>query len=134
MIAHKKQTTHKLNTPLNNPDSQALPEIEITDPTHPLFGRRFPVITRPNFPLRPDLVVVAYRPSMFLRIPVAVTSLIASPPVVRTKLTLAAVREVVELATQCEGLCPSNPTISGGNSRSHCKRRSAKISTQSSRR
>ena len=133
-IVHKKQTTHKLTAPLNNPDSQELSEIEITDPTHPLFGRRFPVIARPNFPLRPDLVVVAYRPSMFLRIPVPATSLITSPPVARTKLTPAAVSEVVALTTQCEVLCLSTPTISGGNSRPHSKRRSAKISAPSSRR
>src|SRR5713101_7286165 len=45
--------TH-VNTPLNNPRplaEDALTEIEVIDPTHPLFGRRFPRLSSHPQPL-----------------------------------------------------------------------------------
>ena len=38
------QTIRQLNTLYNNPDEKDKTEIEVTDPTHPLFGRRFALI------------------------------------------------------------------------------------------
>jgi hypothetical protein len=46
--------------------------------------------------------LVAYREEMLLRVPVAATSLIPSLPVARTKLTRAAITDLVALAVQCE--------------------------------
>jgi hypothetical protein len=78
--------------------------------------------------------LVAYREEMLLRIPVAATSLIPSLPVARTKLTRAAITELVALAAQCEVLCPSSPPTSGLASPPNSKRRSVKNSPPSSRR
>jgi hypothetical protein len=129
-----QRTTHPLNTPFDNPASPALPEIEITDPTHPLFGQRFPLVSRISSLRGPDYLLVAYRPSMLLRIPRAATSLNPSLPVSRTKLTAQAIQELVTLATQYEVLCPSSPPPSGPASRPHSKPKSEKNSLPSSRR
>src|SRR3989442_13243382 len=61
------RTINHLNTPLNNPTTLSAEEridIEVTDPTHPLFGRRFPL--RSPSPQRPqaDHVFVAYQWNM----------------------------------------------------------------------
>jgi hypothetical protein len=97
-----KLATPQLNTPLDNPAPQELIEIEITEPTHPLFGRRFPLVSRISSLRGPEHILVAYRSSMLLRIPLAATSLSPSLPVSRTKLTAQAIQELVTLATQCE--------------------------------
>ncbi len=47
----------------------------MTDPAHPLFGRRFTVLLISRPPGRPGHVLVAYRDFMRLRIPVQATSL-----------------------------------------------------------
>src|SRR5215831_13315313 len=48
------RTSTQVNTPLNNPRPLAeddVTDIEVTDPTHPLFGRRFPILSaRPQAP------------------------------------------------------------------------------------
>ena len=69
------RTKPYLDTPLNNrPDSDP-EEVEVIDPTHPLFGRRFPVLSISRQPQSPPTVFVAYRDTMRLRIPVSSTSL-----------------------------------------------------------
>ena len=45
----------------------------MTDPTHPLYGRRFQALSISHPPQRPGPVVVAYRGSLRLRIPVPAT-------------------------------------------------------------
>lgn len=43
--------------PINNPLLEEVTEVEVTDPTHPLFGRRFPLLSvsyAPNSVLRAD--------------------------------------------------------------------------------
>jgi hypothetical protein len=128
------QTIYHLNAPLKNPLPHDLPEIEVIDPTHPLFGRRFPVVSRTSSPPGPGHVLVAYRQYMLLRIPVVATSLSASLPVVRTKLTAPAIKDLVTLAAQCEVLCPPSPPTSGLASLPNSKRKSSKNSPRSSRR
>jgi len=128
------RTITRLTAPLKNPVSNDLPEIEVTDPTHPLFGRRFPVVSRTSSPPGPGHVLVSYRQYMLLRIPVAATSLMPSLVVARTKLTVQTVRDLVTLATQYEVLCPPNPPTSGIISPPNSKRKSAPSSRLSSRR
>ena len=72
--------------------------------------------------------MVAYREEMLVRIPVAATSLRATLPVARTKLTLPAIKDLVALAAQCAVLCPPSPPTSGVASLPHSKRRSGKHS------
>jgi hypothetical protein len=86
----------------------------VTDPTHPLYGRRFPVLSISHPPQRPGHVVVAYRGFMRLRIPVQATSLATdNGRVLRTTFTRAALLELLALLKECEGTCPGHPGASG---------------------
>src|SRR5215471_5939842 len=125
-----------LNTPINNPSVDDPTEVEVTDPTHPLFGRRFALLsTRPR-PHSVGYIFVAYRDTMVLRLPHAATSLVASPPESepRTKLTSHAVTELISFAEQCEVLCPATQRNSGIDSPPRGKPVSALTSRRSSRR
>ena len=89
----------------------------MTDPTHPLYGRRFRVLSISHPPQRSGHVVVAYRDAMRLRIPVSATNLASdhSPPL-RTKLTRAALRDLLALVPEGEVPCPARRAISGADS------------------
>ena len=89
----------------------------MTDPRHPLFGRRFRVLFIGRPPGRPGHVMVAYREDIRLRIPIAATDLVGcgvAPP--RGKLTRAALRELVALLKECEASCPQQPNACGADS------------------
>ena len=89
----------------------------MTDPTHPLYGRRFPVVSVSHPPQRPGHVVVAYRDFMRLRLPVQATNLAsANDAWLRTTFTRAALHELLALLKECEGSCPRDPEPSGGDS------------------
>jgi hypothetical protein len=79
-------------------------EIEVIDPMHPLFGRRFPVLSVSSPLHGSGHVLVSYRESMVLRLPVTSTTLAVSRPVLSIKLTYAAVKELVTIAEDCEVL------------------------------
>jgi hypothetical protein len=87
----------------------------VTDPTHPLFGRRFQLISI-FAPLHtPGHVLVAYRQQMVLSIPLLATSLSLPRPALATKLTSQALTELISLAEDCEVLsCLTDPKTSGG--------------------
>ena len=75
-------------------------EIEVTDSSHPLFGRRFALLsTRPR-PHSVGYLFVAYRDAMVLRLPQAATSLVTPPPDPQplTKLTSHAITELISFA------------------------------------
>jgi hypothetical protein len=92
-------------------------EIEVTDPTHPLFGRRFPVHSI-SAPERGGIyVLVLYRESFTLRIPLSASNLAPPRSVSFTKLTSDSVAQLVTLAEQCEAVCPPDPPTSGGSCR-----------------
>ena len=111
-------------------------EVEVTDPTHPLFGRRFALLSSRPQPHRVGYIFVAYRDSMVLRILQSATNLVAPPPESEptTKLTSHAVTELISLAEQCEVLCPAIQPNSGIDSHPRCKPVSAPTSRRSSRR
>src|SRR6516165_6407441 len=92
--------------PFHNPSPELPDEVEVTDPTHPLFGRRFPVLSISRQPRTTALVLVAYRDTMRLRIPITSTSLalrqIHAP---RTKWTKEAVQELLSLITEGDSPC-----------------------------
>src|SRR5215218_8069306 len=113
--SRRGRTSHQLGTHLNNPSDQEHTEIEVTDPTHPLFGRRFPLLSVSDPARSVGHVFVSYRAYMVLRIETAATDLVVadarrtSPT---TKLTSQSVTELVELAEQCEVL-RVRPTTGG---------------------
>ena len=99
-----RRTIPQLTTLFNNPEEKDRTEIEVSDPTHPLFGRRFPLISV-SAPLQgAGFAFVSYREHMVLRLPVASTTLASSRPVISTKLTLDAVKELMTIAEDCEAL------------------------------
>src|SRR5712691_7610906 len=96
------RTSTQVNTPLNNPRPLAegdLTEIEVTDPTHPLCGRRFPLLSaRPQAPTATH-VCVNSQAFMVRRLPRAVTNLLPPSSQVLTTLpshTLTALRSRAE--------------------------------------
>jgi hypothetical protein len=92
-------------------------EIEVTDPTHPLYGRRFQVLSISHPPQRPGHVVVAYRDFMRLRIPVQATNLTAdNRRLLRTTFSKDALPELLALTKECEGACTDHPATSGDGS------------------
>jgi hypothetical protein len=62
-------STEHLNTPVNNPPVDDLAEVEVTDPSHPLYGRRFALLSTRPCPHSVGYIFVAYRDTMVLRIP-----------------------------------------------------------------
>jgi hypothetical protein len=98
------QTILQHNTLFKNPEEHDPTEIEVVDPTHPLFGCHFPVISVSSPLHGTGHVLVRYREYMRLRVPVDATTLGLSRPLSSTKLTVAAVQELVSIAEDCEAL------------------------------
>lgn len=93
----------------------ALPdEIEVTDPAHPLHGRRFPLLSVSGSLRTAGYVWVEYRPGILLMLPIPATSLrSAAARGIATKLCLEALEDLVALAGGSEGACPSSLARSG---------------------
>jgi len=88
--------------------------IEVTDPTHPLYDRRFQVLSISHPPQRPGHVIVAYRDSLRLRIPVQVTD--RTPDNAsrsRTRFTRDALLELLALLKECPAACADHHGPSG---------------------
>jgi hypothetical protein len=108
----------------------------VTAPTHPLFGRRFRLITITRTLQSGSYARVEYRPGNPLILPLGVTSLspVLADGRARTKLTPEALAELVAVAGESEAVCPSTPETCGPA----CGRRSGwqlpAISASSSRR
>ncbi|MDQ5850463.1 MAG: hypothetical protein M3380_00010 [Chloroflexota bacterium] len=111
-----------------------MPDITVTDPRHPLCGRRFPLLSVSQPPLGDGHVFVRYREVMVLRLPVAATTLAAPRPAPATILTYDAVVALVTLAEQDEGLCRRDPPTCGANSPPSCAPRSVPTLPPSARR
>jgi hypothetical protein len=94
--------------------AEAAVTIIVTDPGHPLYGRRFAVAPAVKG-ARSDYIHVAHRGGTVLPLPVAATSLRCSLPrdVTATKLTLEAIHDLLRLAAEGEHACPSAPATSG---------------------
>lgn len=102
-------------------EKEGLTEIEVTDPRHPLWGRRFSIVPIDSHTrMGSKCVYVSYQ-DMVLRLPIAVTNLVPPRPTLSSKLTLAAIEELISLAEQWEVLCPSNPILSGDSYPQVCK-------------
>ncbi len=117
----------QLNTPLDNPLQEGS-EIEVTNPNHPLFSRRFPVLSVSNPRHSIPNVFVSYREYMVLRIPLPDTNLSEARPAVSTKLTLQSLNEFISIAKECEELCQTTPKTSGKSCHQNPKNKSLKNS------
>lgn len=88
-------------------------EVEVTDPTHPLFGRRFPLLSVSSAPNAVGYVYVVYREHMTLGIPRGATNLAQVLSTLETKLTVAAVEQLVSVVRECKVICQESQGISG---------------------
>jgi hypothetical protein len=135
-----------VDTPGKDGASAPLEEIEVVDPTHPLFGRRFPLVTTSSTLTGPGFAWVLHRGDMQLRLPLAATSLAATraeAPRVSTKLTVEGITELLGLVALARSIrqrevaevpCPSRPAMSGAACRPRSAPPSPPTSPPSSRR
>ncbi len=131
MFAHS--STH-LNAPFKNPDDDELIEIEVTDPAHPLFGRRFHLLPYHGPLHEATHVRVLYRDGIHLRIPARATTLAPARPPRQSKLSLEPIIDLLTVAEDCEALCLLLQPTSGVSSRPNSKPSSVSTSQPSSRR
>src|SRR4029453_12782481 len=88
------QRIRQLTTPVDNSLDDNLEVVTVHDPTHPLYGRRFLVASRPTRPDAQGLhLLVFLRDTVQLRLPLSVTLPVA-PEQAGTKLTPDAVAEL----------------------------------------
>ncbi len=87
----------------------------MVDPTHPLFGRRFRLVSVTRALHSGGFARVEYRPGITMHLPLSVTSLEPVPPrrARPTKLTPEALAALVLVAGEREAACPSSPATSG---------------------
>src|SRR3954454_8211063 len=108
-----RRTTGLLDAPFQNREANLPGEIEVTDPTHPLFGRRFAVASVGRVPRADGFVLVIYHATMLLRIAVPATNLWPVRRAVPTKLTPEAMVEFIRRAGEIEVRCASTLPASG---------------------
>jgi hypothetical protein len=112
--------------------------VEVTEPTHPLFGRKFPAASSAK---TQDLqhfghILVVYRDGILLRLAVSATNLVPQPcDRTLSKLTPQALQELTALMQEIRSSrCSSDPKVSGSTCPKPSVRRLKKISPQSLRR
>lgn len=103
----------QVDTPGKDTSFPAPQEVEVTDPTHPLFGRRFPLLATSTTLTGPGYAWVVYRDDVQLRLQLAATDLGAPPPRVPAKFTPEAITELLALAGRSEDPCLPPPAMSG---------------------
>ena len=129
------RTTASVDAPFHNPADRDSIEIEVTDPRHPLFGRRF-LLVSVSARRRDGHALVAYRDRVLLKLPIAATSLAPRPSCEPPcKLTREALEELIALADECGvAPCPFDPNASGDACPTNSAPRSPKTSPPSSQR
>ena len=127
------RATSRRDAPVAEGDLALPDEIEITDRAHPLHGRRFPLLSASGSLRTAGYVWVEYRPGILLMLPIPATSLQpAAARYITTKLCLEALEDLVALAGESGGACPSSPRMSGRPCRRVCGGRLPPTSPQSS--
>src|SRR5229473_8227038 len=117
----------QLTTPVDNSLADAPEVVTVHDPTHPLYGRRLLVASRPT---RPDAqgthLLVFLQETVQLRLPLRVTLPVSTAQTV-TKLTPDAVADLIATAHAC-GIWQSDPQPCGDSSPTTSNRPSCPIS------
>src|SRR5712671_2942579 len=128
--ARASEDTHK-----SDDDVATSEEVEVVDPRHPLYGRRYRLIsigneTTTRGACKELFARVHYRFGLTLLLPLGVTNLEQNglPRAASTKLNLDALQDLIALAEESEGTCPSNLGRSGAVCRKRFARRSQRIS------
>ena len=114
---------HDINTPTVNIDGSDVKEIEVIDPTHPLYRRKFNVSIDQLDRYRTKSVRVEYKDDIKLSIAISSTNfnpIETNSKSISIKLTLDAVKQIV-LLTQELNLCQSTRKKSGKKSQKKFK-------------
>jgi len=108
-------------------------DVEVTDATHPLYGRRFELVSVIRGTCSDSRVRVKWRFGLTLLLPLEVTSLVPrnEQRTTPTKLSVDAMEELVAVAEGSEGGCPSSLGRSGAICRQRSAGRSSTISPRS---
>jgi hypothetical protein len=89
-------------------------EIEVIDPTHPLYGRHFPIHSISHPVDGPAHVFVCQGDHVRLRIPLSATNLAPRRQLLRpTKFTLEAIQQMLALVKEWETPCNNDSPPSG---------------------
>jgi hypothetical protein len=108
---------------------EAPDEIEVVDPRHPLFGRRFRVVSVTHPPQGGGFVFVTLRDEIHLRISKEATSLATcNSSLPSTTITPAAVEQLVACFQEVEKSCRAANKRSGRGSRKASARKSSRNS------
>src|SRR5262249_4510375 len=91
-------STYQHDTPATHQEADTPTTVEVVDPMHPPYGRRFPLLHRSTTLTGPGFVWVAYRDFMQLRLPLSATNLVPACLDVRTLFTEQALTELLALA------------------------------------
>ena len=103
-----------LDIPGSYSEAEVAEVVTVTDPGHPLYGRRFALASAAARSGASGYLHVAHRGGTVLRLPVAATSPHPLPrEVAGTKLPLEAIRDLLRLAAEGERQCRSAPVRSG---------------------
>jgi hypothetical protein len=121
------------STPKPDADLPAPTEIEVIDPAHPLYGRRFRLVSIARGTCSESCARVEWRFGLTLLLPLTVTNL-GSRNEQRptcTKLSIEALGELVAVAEASEGAWRSSLATSGVICRRPSAGKSSKISPRS---
>ena len=108
-------------------------DVQVIDPTHPLYGRRFQLVSVIRGTCSDSRVRVKWRFGLTLLLPLEVTNLVPrnEQRTTPTKLSIEAMEELVAVAEGSEGACPSSLGRSGAIYRRRSAGRSSTISPRS---
>ena len=122
------------STPKADDDLPLPRDIEVIDPTHPLFGRRFRLLSIARGTCSDSCGRVQWRFGLTLLVPLEVTNLglRKEQRTMRTRLSIEALEDLVATAEGSEGSCPSSLGTSGAICRRRSAGRSSTISPRSS--
>jgi hypothetical protein len=108
-VSLSAHTIPLLDTPIR-PGNARSEQITITDPTHPLYGRSFPLISVSGLQHGNGHAYIDDRGRAVLRIPIEATSLYPTPLALSfSKLSLEAIQDLVQVAFREDGIRRPNP-------------------------
>jgi hypothetical protein len=121
------------NTPRADADVPIPAGVQVIDTTHPLYGRRFELVSVIRGTCSDSRVRVKWRFGLTLLLPLEVTNLVPrnEQRTTPTKLSIEAMEELVAVAEGSEGVCPSSLGRSGAIYRRRSAGRSSTISPRS---
>ena len=124
----------QVNTPFDKPRQNERAEVEVTDPRHPLYGRSYAIQKVQGREQAGQYVFVKYGEHAVLRIEIEATNLVAAEPRLSSKLSLSAIKALVDLVQQEERTCVAQESANPQQSGHDCQTSARKPLSTNSRR